>query len=454
MARMFAISPRQEAEALADANYEALKEVVLRSVRSRLFSRSVRLDRIDLEEAYNLAWHGVCQAIAQGRRVGNLAGLLVDITGKRAIDIYRQRNEAMFAEADVETRAVELDLAERVDDRQKIDHLLERLKDRLSDVQRNAVTLCLLHGYTRPEAARLLGIEPVAFEKVMDRATKKISGVVAAMDGRGCGDDEWARALRSFALGVIGEDSPDYERVAAHVRECVSCERYVVGLRGLAAVLPPLGLPLVPAGRDAGDLLAHLHRLFAPHGAAAGAAGAQTTATLASSTAAGSAAAAGGGGWTLAGSGVAKVAAVAGLAAAGALSVHALVIRQPTRQRRSASIGRPADRRSSGWRAHADKSAGTGVGGALFRRAQGVSSVQGRPANGGRQSGRRIVPTPQSAAAAEFGLEGARVQARAPVSVPRAAPIAQKATASAESAPASRPVRSESTEPREFSFER
>ena len=107
MGRVFAISPRQEAEALADANYEALKEMVLRSVRRRLLARGVRLDRIDLEEAYNLAWHGVCQAIAQGRRVGNLAGLLVDITDKRAIDIYRQRDEAMFADADVETHAVE-----------------------------------------------------------------------------------------------------------------------------------------------------------------------------------------------------------------------------------------------------------------------------------------------------------------------------------------------------------
>jgi DNA-directed RNA polymerase specialized sigma24 family protein len=130
-------SPRQEAEAVANANYEALKEVVLRSVSSRLFARSVRLDRIDLEAAYNQAWHGVCQAIAQRRRVGNLAGLLVDITSKRAIDIYRQRNEAMHADADVETHAVEVDLAERVDDQNKIERLLERLKDRLTDVQRN-----------------------------------------------------------------------------------------------------------------------------------------------------------------------------------------------------------------------------------------------------------------------------------------------------------------------------
>ena len=131
---MFAISPRQQAEAVANANYETLKDIVLRSVTSHLFGRGVRLDRIDLEAAYNLAWHGVCQAIAQGRRVENLAGLLVDITSKRAIDIYRQRNEAMHADADVESHAVEVDLAERVDDQHKLERLFERLRDRLTDM--------------------------------------------------------------------------------------------------------------------------------------------------------------------------------------------------------------------------------------------------------------------------------------------------------------------------------
>jgi DNA-directed RNA polymerase specialized sigma24 family protein len=424
---MFAISPRQEAEALADANYEALKEVVLRSVRSRLFARGVRLDRIDLEEAYNLAWHGVCQVISQGRRVGNLPGLLVDITGKRAIDIYRQRNEAMFADgADVEGHAVEIDLAERVDDREKIVGLVGRLKGRLSDVQRNAVTLCLLHGYTRPEAARMLGIEPAAFEKVMDRATKKISGVIAAMDGRGCGGDEWARALRSFALGVTGRDSPDYERVAEHLRECGSCERYVVGLRGLAAVLPPLGLPLAPAGHGVGGLLASLHRLLAPHGSAgAGAAGVQASATVASSTAS-SAAAAGGGGWAALGGGVAKVAVAAGVATVGALSVHALAVHHPHRRAPTVVAGR---RDVAGPAGVASVSVGVEPSGQASETERPESPVV-HPA-----------PTVRHAVAvvAEFGVErhprradaiAAAAAAPAPIPASRSVPVAETASVS------------------------
>jgi DNA-directed RNA polymerase specialized sigma24 family protein len=429
-------SPRQQAEAVANANYEALKEVVLRSVSSRLFARSVRLDRIDLEAAYNQAWHGVCQAIAQSRRVENLAGLLVDITSKRAIDIYRQRNEAMHTDAEVETYAVEVDLAERVDDQHKIERLLKRLEDRLTDVQRNAVTLCILHGYTRPEAARILGIEAVAFEKVMDRTMKKIGGIIAAMDSRGCGDDEWARALRSFALGVMSEDSPDYQRIAEHVGECASCKRYVKGLRGLAAVLPPFGLPLGPVGHDSGALLAHLHKLFAPHSAvAAGTAGAQTTATFANGTAVGSAAGTGGG-WAVLGSGAAKVAVVVGLATVGTLSVH-VVTHHPTLHPRVA-ISRPSSSSTP-----PDEESNI-FGAALLPRE--LSSERSQQPNSVKRRSRRVARS--EAVAAEFGFAGppgARSPARAPQPVTNAGHTASSRTTGGEPG---------SGEYREFSFER
>jgi DNA-directed RNA polymerase specialized sigma24 family protein len=446
MSRVFSMSPRREAETLADANYEVLKEVVLRSVRSRLLASGVRLDWLDLEEAYNQAWHGVCQVIVEGRRVENLPGLLVDISGKRAIDIYRQRNEAMFADADVEARVVECDLAERVDDRQKIDRLLERLRDRLSDVQRNAVALCLLHGYTRPEAARILDIEPAAFEKVMDRTTKKISGMIAAMDGRGCGDDEWARALRLFALGMTNEDSPDYGRVASHVRECASCERYVLALRGLAAVLPPLGLPLVPRGYSVGDLLACLHRLFARHGTvSAASAQSSSMAAAAGSTGTGSTVAGGGGGWALVSSGTAKLAAVAGAATVGVLSVHTFAIHRSVHHSRTTVSQSTAQGSGSALLGQ--------VAGAGFKRASATEEQQARPIRRiGRadQRGSRVVErvpaTGPGAVEAEFGVQEELQDASAPAHVTRTAAVA-------ESARVSRPGRLQVDEPHEFSFE-
>ncbi len=152
-------SPTQQAEAVANANLRTLERPVMRAVENRLRSENITLADPDLQAAYNQAWHGVYQAIAQGRRVENLTGLLIDITYKRSVDIYRQRHEAMHGEADLENHAVDVDLAERLDDQRKLERLIERLKDRLNSNERNAVTLCVLHGYKRGEAAARLGIE-------------------------------------------------------------------------------------------------------------------------------------------------------------------------------------------------------------------------------------------------------------------------------------------------------
>jgi DNA-directed RNA polymerase specialized sigma24 family protein len=391
-------SPREQAEAVADANYEALKEVVLRSVGRRLFARSVRLDRADLEAAYNLAWHGVCQAIGRGQRAENLAGLLVDITSKRAIDIYRQRNELMNGDLGGSVAGGD-DLAERVDDQQKIERLVERLKDRLNDAQRKAVTLCILQGYTRPEAARILGVEEAAFGKVMDRAIKQIAAVVATIDSRGCGDNEWARALCSFAAGAMSEDSPDFRRMAEHVRDCATCERYVMGLRGLAAVMPPYALPLARVGHRAAAVLAYARRMLAPHGAAGGnAAGAATAAS--------SGAAASGGGWTALGAGAAKVAVAVGVAAVGTLSVHALVTHHAAHhfpvdvnRPRVVRVPRQGDEASIG-------QAVSALSQAPLSQPTRRSPVRRAPSTGATLARRSVVQVAQpGAVATEFGFE-------------------------------------------------
>jgi DNA-directed RNA polymerase specialized sigma24 family protein len=447
-------SPREQAEAVANANYEALKEVVLRSAGRRLFVCGVRLDRADLEAAYNLAWHGVCQAIERERHPENLTGLLVDITSKRAIDIYRQRNESMHAEGDLEGAvAGRDDLVERVDDQQKIELLVERLKDRLNDAQRKAVTLCILQGYTRPEAARILGVEEAAFGRVMDRAIKQIAAVVATIDTRGCGDGEWARALRAFAVGAMNEDSPDFRRVAEHVRDCATCERYVMGLRGLAALLPPVAFPLARAGHRAAAALAYLRRLFAPHAVGGNAAGATTAA---SSVTAGSAAS---GGWAALGAGAAKVAVAVGVAAVGTLSVHALVTHHATHHLHAVGVDRPPVVRVPQLADEAN------AGQAVSALSQATSPHPTQRVPAGRVPSARATPTKRSVVqvarpgevAAEFGFER-RAVATPPaevVSQPVATappPIARASQARPSPSVASARSNERSTS-REFSFE-
>src|SRR5450759_6030926 len=106
----------------------------------------------------------------------------------------------------------------------------------------------------------MLGIEQAAFQRIMDGATKKLAGVVAGIDARGCGGEEWARLLRSYALGLLSTTDRDYVRAVEHIDECETCKRYVIGLQGLAAVMPPVGLPFMPLMGHEQAILAHLYR--------------------------------------------------------------------------------------------------------------------------------------------------------------------------------------------------
>ncbi len=280
---------RAEAEEIVNANYVAMMEEILRTVGGRLRAEGiVTLNRQDLEVAYNEGWQGVTQHIVQGRPLTSLAGLLFTMVHRRAIDVYRAKQEGRRVEMDLEHQpAVDAELADRVNDQEKLTRLLGRLKERLNEKERRAVTLCVLHGYKRPEAADLLGIDRVVFERIMDSATKKMAGVVASIEARGCGGDEWSRLMRSYALGLLSEDEFDYQRAQAHLQEpdaCEACRRYVQGLRGLAAVLPPVLPPGLLAGHEAGSVLVHLSRWLC---------GGHTTAALQGASAAGATASSG-----------------------------------------------------------------------------------------------------------------------------------------------------------------
>ncbi len=421
-------SPEQQAQEVVGANLHALEKPVLRAVKGRLVRENIGLPEPDLEAAYNQAWHGVYETIAQGRQVDNLTGLLIDITYKRSVDIYRQRHEAMHSDAVLDDHAADVDLAEQIDDQRKIDRLMERLIERLNTNERNAVTLCVMHGYKRPEAAQRLGIPEVAFQKIMDSATKKIAGIVTGMQARGCGGEEWARALRAFALGLTGTDSPDYERVTQHIDECASCKRYVMGLRGLAAVLPPI----MPLGHDIAALLAHLYKLFAPaHGAVTtGASTAQSTAAVAGATAAGSTAVSGGGLSGVLGGGAIKAAVlVAGIAATGTLSVGLAVHHHTPRAHLATS-------------SPSSSPMPTSLEANLLATDPARSYEQSRAQATRRKHDTKTRRGQAGATASEFGFEGSRPTTPQPV-----AP-----TATTTSPPA-QPSPSEESSGREFSFE-
>ncbi len=307
----------EQAEAAANENYAALQDEVIGVVRRKLSARNMHLDHSELEESYCQAWHGVCVEIKRGGEVQNLIGMLVDITWKRAVDSYRGERPGQYADVDVEDQVVEVDVDEQLDDQARLRRFIDRLKGRLNQRECEAVSLCLIHGYSRSEAREVLGISDEArMQKIMDGATKKLGVVVAGITARGCGGEEWTRLLRAYALGVLTAESRDFARAEAHIADCVPCKRYVMGLRGLAAIVPPAGLPFMPVSGHEGSILGHLEHLFAGHGGA-GAVGAGT-----------GSAAAGGGGASLLGS-VGAGTAAKGAAVLAIVAVTAVVAVRP-----------------------------------------------------------------------------------------------------------------------------
>lgn len=272
--RSNASSPAQRASGAANENYRELQAEVLETVRKKLSARRMSVDESDLEEAYCLAWHGVVEKIKRGDEVSNLTGLLVKITWRRAVDAYREARPGQRVQLDLDQYSVELDVDAQLDDQIKLNRFIKAARGRLNPRECEAVSLCVIQGYPRAQAAELLGLKRSQMEKIMDSATKKLGGVVASITTRGCGGDEWARLIKSYALGLIAEDDRDYPRAAEHVAQCQACRRYVNGLRGLGAILPPFVAPLGPAGAAAAaaghgvGIRAHLERLFGGHGGA------------------------------------------------------------------------------------------------------------------------------------------------------------------------------------------
>jgi DNA-directed RNA polymerase specialized sigma24 family protein len=399
-------SAEERAERAANENYRELQAEVIGTVRGKLASRKMPVDESDLEEAYCLAWHGVFETIKRGTTVSNLTGILVEITWRRAVDIYRELRPAQRVDVEDE-HGVDLDVDGQLDDQIKLRRFISRVRGRLNPRECEAVSLCVIHGYPRPEAAKLLGLERSQMEKLMDGATKKIGGIVASISARGCGGDEWARLMKSYALGLIAEDDRDYPRVAAHVAECEACLRYINGLRGLAAILPPFTLPLGPVATGHGaSILAHLEHLFrnghdgggaeALRTAGSGAAGGTGGAALASSLSAGTVA-----------KGVAVLAAgvaAAVLAAHGGNAHHVVARRTPTAQTQTYAPPAPA---SASATAAGSRSSGSSAAVHHGARAHGRRhpTARRRAARAVRKAQRGSSTQPASS---EFGIENAR----------------------------------------------
>jgi RNA polymerase sigma factor (sigma-70 family) len=288
---------RYRAERLLERDFHALRGRVLAIVRARLRACGATLDAADLDACYATAWQGLYGAAVQGEQVANPAAWLALVTYRRAIEELRLRRRT---ESELDAMAgVEPDVDAELDDRARLRQLLEGMRCRLDLREREAAALCYLHGYSRAEAARRMGISEARMRKLMEgrgpgRAgvSQKIGALVQTISaGEFCREQE--SLMRAVAFGMLDPGGERHGIALAHLRGCPACRRHVASLRGLAVALPPVltapsraGLAALAAG--------------SAHGSTAG---------LGSGAPAGASAAAGGGaaggGWALGGSGVA-----------------------------------------------------------------------------------------------------------------------------------------------------
>jgi RNA polymerase sigma factor (sigma-70 family) len=245
-------------------DFEALRERVLASVRANLGARGIVLDHGDLEACYSMAWQGLYMALMEGQEIESPAGWLTKVCYRRAIDEHRQRTseQQRLQGATIELQGrIEPDLAGALDDRVQLRQTFEALRQQLDEREQQAASLCYLQGLSRAQAAERMGISEARMRKLMEGRGPERPGVAAKVDallqtiqgGGWC--EQQASLMRGLAFGVHDPNGERYRLAQLHRRECPACRAYVISLRGLAAVLPPLALPWAPGMAGLGGAL-------------------------------------------------------------------------------------------------------------------------------------------------------------------------------------------------------
>ena len=254
---------RYRAERLLRQEFGGRREEVLKVVRARLRASGAQIDAGDLEACYAQAWQGLYAALLKGEEVVNPVGWLTLVTFRRAIDEHRSslRRSAVAHRVEGEQLADERDIAAELDDRARLRELFEGLRGRLSTRECEAANLCYLQGLSRSQAAARMGLPESAMRKLMDGrgpgrpgVALKVGELLETIRGGGWCEQQ-ASLMRGLAFGILDPAGERYRLARAHQRECPACRAYILSLRGLAAVLPPLALPWgvgVGAGAGAG----------------------------------------------------------------------------------------------------------------------------------------------------------------------------------------------------------
>jgi DNA-directed RNA polymerase specialized sigma24 family protein len=237
---------RRKAEHVLERDYLAMREEVLRSVRSVLHRMSVPYHEDELQWFYNTAWWSFYEKLRDGAVTEldkhNPAGFLVTAATRRAIDAVRRAPVRGRVDViDVEDRGSEPDFADMMDNRHLLRQFTQGLREQLTERECQMATLCWIDGHTRPEAARILGLPEERAQKIMDAATPKIFALIETIK-RGGWCEEHQSMMRAFARDWLDHDGQRYKLAKDHLEDCPACRRFV--REALCIVLPPVFIPI------------------------------------------------------------------------------------------------------------------------------------------------------------------------------------------------------------------
>jgi predicted DNA-binding protein (UPF0251 family) len=379
--------------------------------------------------------------LLEGQSIVSPAGWLIVVAQRRALDEHRARKGAVPTTfTDPTACRAGRDLDDELEDRARVRTLLEALRTRLSERERQAAALCYLQGLSRAEAAAQMGISSSRMRKLMEGGGKGLRGVAAKVGAlvRAIAGGEWCEEqgslMRGLAFGMLDPQGDRYRLAHSHSEACPACRAYVLSLRGLAVVLPPAPALLHPllAGGTAGAASGALTGSGAAGAGGAGASGSAGAASaplgaggLSASGAAGAGAA--GGGWWLAGGAGAKL-------AAGCLLALGLGAGCVALEGRAGGVSKAPRHHVRPARASA-KAAGNAAP-ALLAASDAAAAHVDRAGRAAPAGGSQAVTT-ATRASREFGLERTASGSSAG-SAQDARPVSEGAVASAASAQSSR----------------
>ena len=240
---------RRETLALLERSYDEIKRDVLRSTEAKLRSKGITDFSSDLlEEYYNRAWWALYSKGAEGGDLNDPGGFLVTYCWRRAIDELRHTRPGRRVDAlDVEERGAEQDFAAEIDRQRIIRQFTEGAREKLTERECQVVALCWIAGYTRPEAARILDLPEGRIQRIMDAATPKIAEFTQTIrNGEWCKEHE--SMMRAYAHHLLRPGGERHRLAEHHLADCPSCRRFVRTLEGLAALIPPVALPMPGSG--------------------------------------------------------------------------------------------------------------------------------------------------------------------------------------------------------------